>query len=117
MSLVNDTRDHPEHVGFVSYTGKWPSLCHGVLTLKIDGQDHTFGTKGMFAAKLPDGSEPEFETFWRTGGACPMPPEELKLSDWKIDVSALPEQFRKYAEEIDAVMNSNIEHGCCGGCR
>ena len=117
MSLVNDTRDHPAHVKFVSYTGKWPSLCHGILTLEINGIRHTFGTKGMFAAKLPNGREPDFETFWSTGGRCPMPPDDIILGEWKIDISKLPEQFRQYAEEIDAVINSNIEHGCCGGCR
>ena len=27
---------------FVSYDGKYPNLCSGTLTLKIDSEDHTF---------------------------------------------------------------------------
>ncbi len=117
MSLANDTREHPAHVKFISYTGKWPSLCHGILTLEILGEKHTFGTQGTYGPKLPDGSSPEFQEFWSTGGRCGMPPDGIETGEWAIDVSALPEQFRDYAEEIDAAMNANVEHGCCGGCR
>lgn len=37
MSLKNY---NPERVEFVSYTGKWPNLCSGILTLNIDGVEH-----------------------------------------------------------------------------
>ena len=40
MSLVNFK---PKNVEFVSYTGGWPNLCSGVLTLKIHGEEHRFG--------------------------------------------------------------------------
>lgn len=36
--------------------------------------------------------------------------------EWQIDVERIPEQFRKYAAEIDQVFNDNVELGCCGGC-
>ena len=32
-----------EHVQFISYTGRYPNLCSGVLTLKIDGEICHFG--------------------------------------------------------------------------
>lgn len=117
MALVNDGRAHPADVKFVSYTGKWPSLCHGVLTLEISGKIRTFGPKGPFGHRLPDGSEPEFPEFWHSGGECGMPPQGITCGDWKIDVSELPEELRRYAEQIDAAFNRNVEHGCCGGCR
>ena len=30
-------------VEFVSYTGEFPNLCRGVLTLRIDGEEVRFG--------------------------------------------------------------------------
>ena len=41
----------------------------------------------------------------------------IDKGQWGIYVERLPEEYRQYAEEIDAVMNGNIEHGCCGGFR
>lgn len=42
MSVRNGTR---EHVEFVSYTGKYPNLCNGTLTLRIDGKEVRFNDK------------------------------------------------------------------------
>lgn len=42
---------------------------------------------------------------------------ETAAYEWTIDVLELPEKFRKYAAEIDNVFNTNVEYGCCGGCR
>lgn len=36
--------------------------------------------------------------------------------EWQINVNKIPEQFRKYAAEIDEVFNDNVPCGCCGGC-
>lgn len=115
--LVNDCRERPAHVGFVSYTGKWPSLCHGILTLDICGCHVTFGDQDEFSPKLPDGRTPAHPKFWSTGGTCGTYPDPIEHDEWQVDVSLLPEQYRDYAEEIDAVLNASVEHGCCGGCR
>ena len=32
-----------KHIEFISYTGKYPALCYGVLTLKIDNEEVAFG--------------------------------------------------------------------------
>ena len=49
---------NPTNVEFVSYTGKWPNLCSGILTLKIYGKEHRFGYgSGMY------------EPFWSSGAA------------------------------------------------
>lgn len=34
--LVNSEIRETAHVKFISYTGKFPNLCSGVLTLEID---------------------------------------------------------------------------------
>ena len=31
------------NIKFISYTGKWPNLCSGVLTVEIDGKEYKFG--------------------------------------------------------------------------
>ena len=109
--LINNNTES-QHVKFVSYTGKYPNLCSGTLTLEIDGVKHTFG--GSY--KEP---KAEFESFWCSGGSVWFDSnwdEHVKCGEWKIDVNDLPEQFRKYAQEIDSVFNENVEWGCCGGC-
>ena len=97
----------PKNVRFISYDGKWPNLCSGILTLEICGEVHTFGPGYK--------NNSEFDEFWSTGGECSM--ENITHSEWNIHVDALPEQFRPYAAEIDREFNKNVEFGCCGGCR
>lgn len=56
-----------------------------------------------------------FDDFWISGGDCDTE-GNYWTGDWIIDVAALPEQYRKYADEICYVFNENVRHGCCGGC-
>ena len=49
------------HITFVSYTGAWPSLCAGILTLIIDGETVTFGPSTSV-------EKPMYDRFWRSGG-------------------------------------------------
>ncbi len=105
--VVNNGKTCTRHVKFISYTGAWPNLCKGTLTLEIDGVEYCF-----------DGFT---SRFWRTGGAAYFSGKNYRDSTitktpWIIDASKLPENLRQYAEEIDAVFNENVEHGCCGGC-
>lgn len=114
--LINvlPTNESTQHVKFIDYTGKWPSRCYGTLTLEIDGKRYTFGqTKPLFSSdKKPLA---DFEPFWETGGNCPIH-GEVTHGEWKIDYEGIPDQFKKYAAEIDEVFNHNVEWGCCGGC-
>ena len=100
-----------KNVEFVSYTGAWPNLCSGILTLKINDKEVKFGRNGK---------EDYGDRFWESGGACGFCGgyEEIyrESGDWIINPSEIPEEYRKYAEEIEEVFNDNVEHGCCGGC-
>jgi hypothetical protein len=58
--LINNTNNNNKHITFVSYTGKWPNLCTGILILKIDGEQVSFGNQ----------KECDYPKFWSTGGSC-----------------------------------------------
>ena len=101
-------RYEEKHVEFVDYTGRYPHLCHGVLTLMIDGKPVTFGS-----------AKADFPCFWCSGGSVQFDSkmgEHVTSGEWIIDADVLPKEYRKYAIEIDYVFNKNVEHGCCGGC-
>lgn len=101
--LIHGNEPQMDHIEFIEYTGKWPNLCSGVLVLKIDGKRETFGINQLYPR------------FWHPAGNYLS---DISVQDeWAIDVMELPEQFRKYAEEIDNVFNNNVEYGHCGGCK
>lgn len=103
--LVNANNNATEsHVKFISYTGRWPNLCNGILTLEIDGKKAWFGYGALNGP------------FWTSGGGLNPNYEGAYQGEWKIDVDRIPEEYRKYASEIDRVFNENVEWGCCGGC-
>lgn len=110
--LINIDSNIESNVQFISYTGKYPNLCSGTLTLQIENKIYTFGNSCNEKA--------DFEKFWRSGGSCGFTNnytnEYVNTNEWIIDVSLLPEQFRKYATIIDILFNNNVRHGCCGGC-
>ena len=89
-----------EHVKFVSYTGKYPNLCSGNLTLLIDGKTVKFDS-------IKD-------RFWAIGGFISDDYEYVYKEEWIISIDDLPEKYRKYAYEIDRVFNEHVPHGCCG---
>lgn len=93
-------------IKFVSYTGKYPNLCSGDLTLEIDGKRTTFGLY----------KEP---IFWCSGGRCYFSNNGDKIieqGNWIVYKSQLPEKLQEYSEEIEELLNKNIPKGCCGGC-
>ena len=103
-----------EHVKFVSYDGKWPNLCTGTLVLNINGTDYSFGF-----TTVPGMSKCDFPMFWHSGGRVSFDNNRnanVTSGRWQIDSLDLPEQFRKYTDEIDDIFNDNVPYGCCGGC-
>lgn len=104
MVISNNKDDlRVDHVKFVSYTGKYPNLCRGNLTLLIDGETVKF-----------DGIK---DRFWASGGFISDDYyEDTYTGEWVIYIDDIPEKYRKYAYEIDRVFNESVPHGCCGGC-
>ncbi|GHU81112.1 hypothetical protein AGMMS49992_34280 [Clostridia bacterium] len=87
-------------IQFLSYTGKYPNLCTGVLTISIGGKKWQITPMA-------------FTTKDRIEG---LGYEDTGMGDWSIYPLELPEEIRKYADDIERIMNENVEHGCCGGC-
>lgn len=90
--------------------GNGPTCAVGGLTLEIDGEEVTFGYG--FQSK----DKPKYNPFWSSGGGIMPNYEGAWQGEWQINVNKIPEQFRKYAAEIDEVFNDNVPWGCCGGC-
>lgn len=103
-------------IKFVSYTGEYPCLCFGVLTLLIDGKETTFGD--------PDhrhGIAYDHRPFWESGGTVYLNDNDdgeyyVTEGDWTVNKKYLPEFLHPYAEELAEIMNKNVPHGHCGGC-
>jgi hypothetical protein len=111
--LINRNNSETSHVKFISYTGRYPNLCSGILTLEIDGEIATFG----YGFKSKD--KPKYDKFWSSGGCVSFDEHwnaNVDEGSWVIDVNELPEKYRKYAMEINEVFNDNVPWGCCGGC-
>ncbi len=116
--LINKDKNIENVVKFIEYTGKYPNLCRGILTLEIKGEIYKFGhdyTK--FESWKTDGN---FDSFWESGGSCGFTnnyeDSYCNQGEWIINADELPEQFKKYSTEIDEVFNENVPYGCCGGC-
>lgn len=106
------------NIEFVSYTGKWPNLCSGVLTLNIDGKEVKFGHDfEKFESWKTDGNH---ESFWRSGGSCGFSYDysefRIETAPWEVDKSELPEFLKPYSQELIDTFNANVPFGCCGGC-
>ena len=111
--LINSNKESvTEHVKFISYTGEYPNLCSGDLTLEIDGEKVIFGSVYDSRMSKRKGVYPEF---WHSGGYISAN-YEAYTGEWKIDAAEIPEEYRKYASEIEEVFNANVPYGCCGGC-
>jgi len=126
--LVN--KEENNRVKFISYTGKWPCLCMGVLTLEIDGVQYKFGhdssslhfdeSSGKLIHDNEDENNPNYDSFWTSGGECYFTNDYqdsvVESGEWHINVDDIPEKFHDVVDEIDKVFNDSVPWGCCGGC-
>lgn len=100
-----------KRVEFVDYTGEYPCLCSGKVTLKIDGQVVEFcryrsdsKETGKPYLSLGSGGSAGFDEDWN---------ETVTYGPWSID---LDPRYAELEDEILEVINDNIPEGCCGGC-
>lgn len=88
-----------EKVEFVSYTGKYPCLCMGVLTVRIGDKEVSLPQYSCIS-----GGDCGFNADWE---------EFIERGEWTVRV---PVELAAYKEEIEREMNANVRWGCCGGC-
>ena len=84
---------------FIGYDGKWPALCGGTLTVKIDG-------KVVSAADcLVSGGDYN----WRE--------ESTTKGPWMVDFLQLGVRLTQAEQQLlTDLVNANVPPGCCGGC-
>lgn len=111
------------NVEFVSYDGKYPNLCSGVLVLKIDGEEVRFGHNYLVSNYLVSRSwetDGNYDAFWSSGGSCYFSHDYsesgVNHGRWEIDIDRIPDKYKDYYLEIEEVFNDNVDYGCCGGC-
>ena len=112
--LRNSEKGKIRSVEFLSYTGKYPNLCSGTLTIKVDGETWCFNDNLSLCKGANTG-----HSFWHSGGSCTIREDgedNVEKKEWIIDELELPKELRPLAEEIDYVFNKNVRYGCCGGC-
>lgn len=88
----------------IKYDGEWPCLCGGHLEVWIDGVYWDFGTHCLSSGGSVTGGPPDWDFEVETG--------PWEIWDW-------PEGFPddEYVRLIVLEeVNSEIQHGCCGGC-
>lgn len=109
----------PAPIEFVAYTGKYPVLCSGVLTVRVDGKAWNFGYSWNFPERE---LLPRLPPFWKSGGCAGVDEDGEEFCDdgpWEMDdpnAELYPPEIFARLPEILAVMNANVPHGCCGGC-
>lgn len=89
-------------VEYVSYDGKYPCLCMGVLIIKVNGKTYTLNHAMVSGGRIMGGPATDWD-MWAERG------------EWDIDLEECPE-LEPYKEEIARVVNENVSYGCCGGC-
>nr|DAK19891.1 MAG TPA: hypothetical protein [Caudoviricetes sp.] len=93
-------------IEFVSYDGKFPNLCNGVLTIKVDGV--LYSLKNCLMVNGFSHFDPYADDY-RTY------PWTLDTYNFKLAASEI--KFTK--EEVnylEKLCNEHIPHGHCGGC-
>jgi outer membrane protease len=85
-------------IKFIEYTGDYPNLCRGNLTIEVNGKIYDKGFS------LSSGGSVNFDDDWM---------EHVEEGRWSVVV---PDELSEYQQEIEDLVNRNVSYGCCGGC-
>lgn len=95
--------DHKPEIKFVDYTGKYPNLCSGILTIKVDAKQYQIGPYAL-----------------NSGGNCGFynnyKESYVNKGKWSIDKEDIPEEIVHLKDKIEDLVNDNVSYGCCGSC-
>lgn len=109
-----------KNIKFISYDGKFPCLCMGVLTVQIDGKIYKFGHHSEdFDCSTYKYNDQNFDSFWRSGGRIEGDWGNLssRQGEWELCVDCLyPEEIDNILLDLIKIFNENVPEGCCGGC-
>ena len=91
-------------VKFISYTGSYPTLCTGHLTIEVNGKRYVLNQVISPDEKATCYYDHKTRDIVHAYGG------------WKVNADRLSEELRQFACEIQELANANIEPPCCGGC-
>ena len=93
------------NIQFISYDGKYPNLCKGKLTLKVENDIVDFidilETNGR--SYFDNKWEPHIEK-----GQWYLCSDDIELNSFNFSYEEI--------NLIEKLINENVELGCCGGC-
>lgn len=117
-------------IEFIDYTGKYPTLCMGILTVKINDKTYKFGeNENTYNFTTNTYKEDCYPQFWTSGGSVEMRIDDndemityCGNGDWQLNSEwnnideTHPQYIRDLLPELIKVFNKNVIQGCCGGC-
>lgn len=109
-------------IQFVSYDGRWPNLCSGVLTVIIDEKKYKFGhSSNDYDFKNNCYNDNNFNEFWKSGGRI-LSDEKWDMwsehGEWELsyEPNDYPKEIIELLPDLIKIFNEHVPYGCCGGC-
>ena len=127
-------------IEFVSYDGEFPTLCSGLLVVRIDGRMYAlcpYSDRSLYRGFWSRYNRTEileddriikvFGFYLESGGRIDWGDDgerpEIVQGEWTIDDETMKLEngvrfilSGEQKSELEKVINQNIEFGCCGGC-
>ena len=95
-----------QRIKFISYDGKFPNLCSGILVFSINDVEY----KVSYA--LTSGGCTYFTNDYQD--------EHIESGEWSIDFDNKDFKDIPLTEDdkivLTKLVNDNVDYGCCGGC-
>lgn len=116
------------NIEFISYDGKYPTLCSGMLILRVQGRLYALCSWPEYMNKQYQRnrncilSDPNITKVYNvgflSGGSTDWTAEfyEEKITHGEWEIDGLPPSLEIFHKQIVDLLNENVEQGCCGGC-